>query len=416
MQAKLVVGNSNDPLEQEADRVADEVTRIPNLGLSITDMPLRVSRKCAACEQEEAKTLQLKRTAPSNAANGVPSIVYEILRSTGQPLDPETRSFFKRRFGRDFSQVRIHTDERAAVSAHVVGALAYTAGSHIVFGTNSYSPQSWTGRRLLAHELVHVAQQAEESQPAHRGRSQNMVRVHTEARVPESARGVSAHERLWGRGSETRQDVTPLPINPSAGAPIRKPVYESSGTCTVETSESNCFPDAGGYIIGPVRNDCVTEPCTREHERVHVRELDGCCKAYIRALKRPGADALAVTQMWEAWKEQARPITECHAYMNDVACAQRLAQQRGCVPEASEEGASDRLAAAVETGTDSGSGAGVEGFAQDVFPSATKRLRGVKGLTADCIDIVWYQQTFGDKAAELCSGADGRLFPPCPFK
>jgi hypothetical protein len=64
----------------------------------------------------------------------------------------------------DFSQVRIHTDGQAAESAAAIGALAYTAGRDIVFATGRYEPASEAGRRLLAHELAHVAQHGQAPQ------------------------------------------------------------------------------------------------------------------------------------------------------------------------------------------------------------------------------------------------------------
>ena len=90
----------------------------------------------------------------------VPPIVPEVLRSPGQPLDPPTRAFMESRFDHDFSQVRVHTGAWAAESAHAVNALAYTAGRDVVFGTGQYAPGTTKGRRLLAHELTHVAQKA----------------------------------------------------------------------------------------------------------------------------------------------------------------------------------------------------------------------------------------------------------------
>jgi hypothetical protein len=64
------------------------------------------------------------------------------------------------RFGRDFSQVRVHTDSQAAKSAEAVNALAYTVGRDVVFGAGEYRPGSDAGRGLLAHELTHVEQQS----------------------------------------------------------------------------------------------------------------------------------------------------------------------------------------------------------------------------------------------------------------
>jgi hypothetical protein len=63
------------------------------------------------------------------------------------------------RFGQDFSQVRVHTDARAAESARAVNALAYTVGNRIVFGAGRYASSTNTGRQLLAHELAHTVQQ-----------------------------------------------------------------------------------------------------------------------------------------------------------------------------------------------------------------------------------------------------------------
>jgi hypothetical protein len=63
------------------------------------------------------------------------------------------------RFGRDFGGVRVHTGSRAAASAHDVGALAYTVGSHVVFGHGQYDPGTPRGQHLLSHELAHVVQQ-----------------------------------------------------------------------------------------------------------------------------------------------------------------------------------------------------------------------------------------------------------------
>src|SRR5437016_4260067 len=91
-------------------------------------------------------------------ANEVPPIVQDVLSSSGQPLNADTRDFMEPRFGHDFSQVRVHTDERAVESAQAVDALAYTVGQDVVFGEGQYEPETGEGKRLLAHELTHVVQ------------------------------------------------------------------------------------------------------------------------------------------------------------------------------------------------------------------------------------------------------------------
>jgi Domain of unknown function (DUF4157) len=123
----------------------------------------RLSRKCAHCEEEEGKDAVNRAAKGTRSLPAIPSVVHGVLSSTGRPLDRATRSYFEPRFGRDLSSVRIHTGTLAAESATAVDALAYAVGSHLVFGTNQYSPDTQDGRKLLAHELSHVVQQSQSS-------------------------------------------------------------------------------------------------------------------------------------------------------------------------------------------------------------------------------------------------------------
>lgn len=81
------------------------------------------------------------------------------LNGGGKSLDTSTKKFFESRFDYDFSDVKIHDDAEAAISAQSINALAYTAGNNIVFGTNQFQPANDAGKKLLAHELTHVIQQ-----------------------------------------------------------------------------------------------------------------------------------------------------------------------------------------------------------------------------------------------------------------
>ena len=159
MQPKLVIGEVNDPLEHEADRIADQVMRMP--APVRADGGATLQPQCAACEEAEpSETLQAKRHDSRESSNTEASpIVNEVLRSAGEPLDASARAFFEPRFGRDFSQVRVHVGDRAAESVQSIEALAYTVGPHIAFASGRYAPGSDHGRRLLAHELVHTVQQ-----------------------------------------------------------------------------------------------------------------------------------------------------------------------------------------------------------------------------------------------------------------
>ncbi len=190
MQPKLAVGEVDDPLEQEADRVADQVMRMADSEHSIAAAPLQLSRKCADCDEEEHK-LQKKTTGIARGANQAPAIVHDALRSPGQPLDAQTRAFMEPRFGRDFDHVRTHTDGLASASASAVDALAYTVGHNIVFSSNRYVPSTEAGKRLLAHELAHVVQQRPEALGPDR-HSQAGVGTMTEAAQPVLARAPAA--------------------------------------------------------------------------------------------------------------------------------------------------------------------------------------------------------------------------------
>jgi hypothetical protein len=84
---------------------------------------------------------------------------HAVPRSAGRPLDTAARPELEGRFAHDFSRVRVHTDETAALTAEAAGAQAYTAGDHLFFGAGQYRPSQPEGKRLLAHELAHVVQQ-----------------------------------------------------------------------------------------------------------------------------------------------------------------------------------------------------------------------------------------------------------------
>ena len=157
IQTKLAINKPGDEFEQEADRVAEQVMRMPELHLQ---RKCACGGSCAKC-QDEADRLRMKSLGPRTAVGAVPAppIVHEALRSPSQSLDGGTRAFMQPRFGREFGDVRVHTDETAARSAAAVRAQAYTVGRDIVFSAGQFAPQTPVGRRLLAHELTHVVQQ-----------------------------------------------------------------------------------------------------------------------------------------------------------------------------------------------------------------------------------------------------------------
>lgn len=112
--------------------------------------------ECADCRRKRLQHQAIHRAEPAT----VPPVVDEVLRSPGRPLEADVRASVEPHFGHDFDRVRVHTDARAAESARAVDALAYTVGRDIIFESGRYAPNTDEGRRLLAHELTHVVQQA----------------------------------------------------------------------------------------------------------------------------------------------------------------------------------------------------------------------------------------------------------------
>gem|GEM_PF-6190089 len=97
--------------------------------------------------------------APSGGVPPGTEAAVRGLAGGGQPLPQSVRDFFEPRFGADFSQVRIHINGQASATARALQAQAFTFGPNLGFAPGYFKPESWEGRKLLAHELVHVIQQ-----------------------------------------------------------------------------------------------------------------------------------------------------------------------------------------------------------------------------------------------------------------
>lgn len=182
LQTKLTVGAPDHQYEQEAERVADEVMRMPDAVVATSQAhdlghsgdgagPLgnaapHIQRMCPECEQE----LQRESEEADEKAGeidfrtsfAVPEALghqIDSIRGNGSELPTTLRGYFEPRFAGDFSRVRIHNDARAHSLARSLNAMAFTVGHDMVFSKGSYAPDSNAGRHLLAHELTHVVQQ-----------------------------------------------------------------------------------------------------------------------------------------------------------------------------------------------------------------------------------------------------------------
>ena len=194
LQPKLTIGAVDDPLEHEADRVAEAVMRMPEPAPEVSAAPPQVSCKCAECQEEDEAKVQMKPAASLQAeAVEAPPIEHEV-RGPNQPQRQPTRAAFETRIalprsekdrwiagpappaisilgpGRPltpterqlapgpgaWADVRVHDDRSAQVMANLLGDAGFAVGEHVALADASPS----RGRdRLLAHELAHAFQQ-----------------------------------------------------------------------------------------------------------------------------------------------------------------------------------------------------------------------------------------------------------------
>ncbi len=150
VQPKLSVSQPGDPYEVEADRVADEVMRMPGRATPPEDP-----------DKTPGDTISRLQRKGVNAPQTTPQIETKIqqMRGGGRPLPDSERDFFEPRMGVDLSNVRVHSDGDAVQLSRDLQARAFTVGSDVAFNSGEYQPGTPEGRRLMAHELTHVVQQ-----------------------------------------------------------------------------------------------------------------------------------------------------------------------------------------------------------------------------------------------------------------
>lgn len=142
---------SDDVDFQEADSAMDHNER-----LRIIDVIMGIDET-----EENNEVVQAKLNSSEEASAYSESGLSLDKLSSGRSLPESTQNYFTRRLGHDFSRVRIHADEKAADIAQSINARAFTFGDDVVFNKGEYSPYSYGGMRLLAHELTHVIQQSD---------------------------------------------------------------------------------------------------------------------------------------------------------------------------------------------------------------------------------------------------------------
>jgi hypothetical protein len=189
IQTKLTVGEPNDPYEQEADRVAEQMMSMtppaaPNLQRQPEADALEAQEPSTQRQEEPVEELQtkteitaLQRQAVADElqarfiqrqgdeiASGDTSPDLEAAinsaRGSGGPLEAGLQRSMGQAMGADFSGVRVHTNAQADQLNQSIQAKAFTTGQDVFFRQGSYEPGSRGGQELIAHELTHVAQQS----------------------------------------------------------------------------------------------------------------------------------------------------------------------------------------------------------------------------------------------------------------
>lgn len=151
IQPKLTINTPGDVYEQEADAMANKVMRMAN-GSSQT-MSSDIMRK----ESSANMGMPVSNSFVNNLNNS---------KGSGSTLPKSTKGFMENAFSTDFSNVKIHNDAKANNLSQNINAKAFTHGNDIYFGAGQYSPNSYSGKSLLAHELTHTLQQSGQIQRA----------------------------------------------------------------------------------------------------------------------------------------------------------------------------------------------------------------------------------------------------------
>jgi hypothetical protein len=144
---QLEIGPVHDPLETEADAMADRVVR----------------RQAVDMDDDERQATPVQAMAEDSASSGSTSPGLETALAgasgSGSPLASHAQDQMEEAFGADFSAVRVHTSAASASMSDEIGARAFTYGTDIHFNDGEFAPGTERGMHLLAHELTHVVQQ-----------------------------------------------------------------------------------------------------------------------------------------------------------------------------------------------------------------------------------------------------------------
>ena len=282
IQAKLTVNEVNDPFEQEADRVADEVMRMPAVDVAPppadappSEPPSDGISPTDGNNQSLGPQFLLpfaQRSAENDPIGGT-TVDDDVerrvdkLKGKGEPLSDDSREFFESRMGADFSGVRIHRDASSNQLSRDLNARAFTVGNNIAFSSGEYNPDTPDGKRLLAHELTHTVQQGGAEHVSRKEAAQ----IEAEARAEENLKQAGA--KASTSKDEPDETVSPESVGPSSAQDeldaASKPPVQPTDLNNIQGDEAD-----GGEEAPQLAESGGEEPEVEEAEELEVEGED----------------------------------------------------------------------------------------------------------------------------------------------
>jgi hypothetical protein len=303
-QAKLRISDPGDASEQEADRVAEAVT-------SSIDNP--VQREAA--DEEEELQAQLAKKQGGTVSGSLETRI-KSAGSGGQPLPENVKQPMEQAFGAEFNGVRVHHDAEADVLNQQLGARAFTTGRDIFFLADEYRPGTDSGKKLIAHELTHVIQQAG-------GKIDKSEDVNPPSSIlqRQSVPGVVGYGNFSDLGNGLFGTTQPTDATEVSGlvneirtkgalAGLHQNIKVITGT----------HGDASGHLVG--EEMFYTEDLAHEGHKVaeggwiNVLDVKGKSKATIENWMVPGTSAIILA--WCYSKTSQQNWANVHCYKNNA--------------------------------------------------------------------------------------------------
>jgi len=253
------VGQAGDRFEQEAEQTADRVMHSPLVQRKASEqeetaqarplIQLQTEEEEETAQakplsqrqaEEEEEPVQAKGSPPGSRVSRGVQAGLDSSKGGGAPLPATTRGFMESRFGRDFSQVRIHTGSEAVQMSQELKAQAFTRGSDIYFNAGRFDPGSSQGRHLLAHELTHTVQQGQAAVLP------RLLHRQEETATTDTAEQIDMAAELAASNEEAAAAVDPTPATEAKQEALVGPAAKGKEKTAAEAEEKEAVEEKPG--------------------------------------------------------------------------------------------------------------------------------------------------------------------------